>query len=76
MTASGIPFTCPTTAAMLTLTVGLAHVEGGAVLLAMRETVIDDDCPLCGLSTGTLWCRGTSRNDSNALSDRADAPYE
>jgi hypothetical protein len=68
-TASGIPVTCPSTAAILTSTAGLAHAEGGAELLAMRETVIDDDCALRGLSTGTLRC-STSRNDSSAAGSR------
>jgi hypothetical protein len=49
---------------------GLAHAEGGAPLLTIRETLIDDDCALCGLSTGTLCC-STSRNDSSAVGSRA-----
>ena len=69
-TASGMPVTCPSTAAMLTSTAGFAHAEGGAALFVMRETdANDDDCPLCGLSTGTL-CRSTSRNDSSAVGSR------
>jgi hypothetical protein len=49
---------------------GLAHAEGGAPLSTIRETLIDDDCALCGLSTGTLCCN-TSRNDSSAVGSRA-----
>jgi hypothetical protein len=53
----------------VTSTAGFAHAEGSAALLLMRETVIDNDCALCGPSTGTLR-RGSWSNDSSAFGSR------
>jgi hypothetical protein len=38
-----IPDTCRSKGFMITSTAGLAHAEGGAALLTMRETVIDEE---------------------------------